>query len=401
MNIGQSGTLAKVTAIDQQLVCVQLQNGNSATITNPSEPCQVGDILHLSENDGIGNMVKWPKETWREETWVGTVVLKLNDLTVVDQGYRLKAIETTNQIDYAEGNTVLVGDTKGITRLVHPTPLRNTERYTTLSTPSDKFLWKPDETETLDFEHFGGLANVVNRARELIELPLNHHCKLSEIGARPIKGVLFTGPPGTGKTMLARIIAYQSGAPLYSISGPEIFSKWYGESEHILREIFAAATSEDKAIIFLDEIDSVAAQRDNNSHEASKRVVAQLLTLMDGFKKSSNVIVIATTNRPDDLDVALRRPGRFDWEIHFPYPNAVDRVDILQKTSDMLVTIEPLPHTLIAAKTEGWSGAELTAIWSEAAILAVADERDAINQEDYYGGFERVAQYRTHNNLPN
>ena len=152
----------------------------------------------------------------------------------------------------------------------------------------------------------------MSRARELIEVPLRNHEALSAIGARPIKGVLFTGEPGTGKTMLARIIAAQSGAAFYEISGPEIFSKWYGQSEELLRKLFQAAAKHDKAIIFFDEIDSVAAQRGDESHEASKRVVAQLLTLMDGFTPDTNVVVIAATNRPQDLDVALRRPGRFD-----------------------------------------------------------------------------------------
>lgn len=398
MNFGPIGSLAKVTAIEDQCVFFELKNGNHGTITNPREPYQVGDILHFTDENGYTNVEIWPRATWPEETWMGTVVLKLPDMTVIDKGYQLKAVETTTQVNYEIGNTVMVGNTKGVTRVVHPIPLRNMDRYTTSDTTTDKFLWTQDETETLDFKDFGGLTEVVNRARELIELSLKHREKLSNIGARPIKGVLFTGEPGTGKTMLARIIACQSDSPLYKISGPEIFSKWYGESEHILRNIFETAMTEDKAIIFLDEIDSVAAQRDDRSHEASKRVVAQLLTLMDGFTESSNVIVIATTNRPDDLDVALRRPGRFDWEIHFPHPNTIDRVDILKKTSDKLATNEPLPHSLIAAKTKGWSGAELTAIWSEAAILAVADDRDTINQEDYYGGFERVSQYRGQNN---
>ena len=119
---------------------------------------------------------------------------------------------------------------------------------------------------------------------------------------------------------------------------PEIFSKWYGQSEELIRKLFEAARKEEKAIIFFDEIDSVAAQRGNESHEASKRVVAQLLTLMDGFKPETNVVVIAATNRPQDLDVALRRPGRFDWEIEFPYPGESDREDILAKTARRLRT---------------------------------------------------------------
>ena len=188
------------------------------------------------------------------------------------------------------------------------------------------------------FDDFGGFSSVVRRAHELIKLPLERHAELAKIGARAIKGVLFTGPPGTGKTMLARIIAAQADAAFYEISGPEIFSKWYGQSEELLRRIFDAAAKEKRAIIFFDEIDSVAAQRADDAHEASRRVVAQLLTLMDGFDSTRNIVVIAATNRPQDLDIALRRPGRFDWEIEFPLPGKDDRLDILIKIARKLET---------------------------------------------------------------
>ena len=201
--------------------------------------------------------------------------------------------------------------------------------------------------------------------------------------------------------MLARIIATQSQAAFYEVSGPEIFSKWFGQSEEVLRKLFAAAGKHETSIVFFDEIDAVAGQRKDESHEASKRVVAQLLTLMDGFTSDSNIVVIAATNRPQDLDVALRRPGRFDWEIEFPYPDQADRQDILTKAARNLRTKGQLQHTVIAARTAGWSAAELAQIWNEAALLAVADNRAAIRDEDYLGGFERVAHYRNRSRQAN
>jgi transitional endoplasmic reticulum ATPase len=194
--------------------------------------------------------------------------------------------------------------------------------------------------------------------------------------------------------MLARIIASRSGAKFYEISGPEIFSKWYGQSEELLRMIFDRARKQPRSIVFFDEIDSVAAHRDDDAHEASRRVVAQLLTLMDGFSADDNVVVIAATNRPQAIDIALRRPGRFDWEITFPYPNRSDREEILEIGERKHSTRGDLPHTFVAAQTDGWSGASLAAIWTEAALLAVTDDRDAIAAEDYLGGYERVAAQR-------
>ena len=251
-----------------------------------------------------------PNSTWPDELWVGVVKIKLTDITIIESGGRLRTVPTTTEPCYESGNTVQANDLQGVVRVLSEAPIKYNDFPAVDDAAIEAFLWSPPDADALGFEDFGGLPKVVSRARELIEVPLRNHEALSAIGARPIKGVLFTGEPGTGKTMLARIIAAQSGAAFYEISGPEIFSKWYGQSEELLRKLFQAAAKHDKAIIFFDEIDSVAAQRGDESHEASKRVVAQLLTLMDGFTPDTNVVVIAATNRPQDLDVALRRPGR-------------------------------------------------------------------------------------------
>ncbi len=147
-------------------------------------------------------------------------------------------------------------------------------------------------------------------------------------------------------------------------------------------------------IIFFDEIDSIAVQRSGDAHEASKRLVAQLLTLMDGFTSKDNVVVIAATNRPQDIDVALRRPGRFDWTIEFRSPDLRDRWAILTATAAHLRTEGPLPHEVVAEKTAGWNGAELAAVFSEAALLAVTDNRSVVMAEDYLGGVDRVSAHR-------
>ena len=324
--------------------------------------------------------------------------IKLEDITVIDSGVRFRIVPTTLDPPYELGNTVQAGDVQGITRVLSEKPIKYIDVPVLDDDVSEEiarsFLWKPPKEDKLSFDDFGGLKEVVDRVRELIEVTLQHRDTLATIRARPIKGVLFTGPPGTGKTMLAQIIASQSEAAFYKISGPEIFSKWLGESENLLRKLFQVAAKDGKAIIFFDEIDSVAVERGGTTHEASKRIVAQLLTLMDGFSSDDNVLVIAATNRPQDLDAAVRRPGRFDWEIEFPHPNERDREDILTKKASQHRTRDPLPHGLVAKHSEGWSGADLAAIWTEAGLLAVKDNRDEIREEDYIGGFERVSRYK-------
>ena len=396
LQLNSPGHTVKVTAVSEDgcRVCFDFRNGSSSYFDQHDSVYEVGDVLLLFEEDGFQRVEKLPRSAWPDQLWVGVVRIKSDDVTVITVGGQIRIVPTFRHVKYEVGNTVEAGDSRGVVRVLSNTPISAIDLPSLDGSIIDGFLWEPSEGTNREFDDFGGLKDVVKRAHELIELPLKNREALSKIGARPIKGVLFTGKPGTGKTMLAQIIAYQSGAKFFKISGPEVFSKWVGQSEELLRKLFDKAESCKEAIIFFDEIDSVASQRDDESHESSKRVVAQLLTLMDGFSSKSNVVVIAATNRPQDLDVALLRPGRFDWEIHFPFPDQVDREDILKKSARNLQTRDPLPHGYVAAETKGWSGAELAAIWTEAALLAVEDGRCEICEEDYIGGYQRRARYR-------
>lgn len=396
VTFGPTGQLAKVTAIsdDRSKVFFDLRNGLTGSLESDYQDFFIGDVLLIPNDPDSQSVERIPTSAWPDEFWVGIVKIKLEDITVIESHGRFRTVSTTNDPNYSVGNTVQASEAQGVTRVLSTKPVKYIDLPNIDDEDIDRFRWNPSDSESLSFDDFGGLLPVVKRARELIEIPLQKQKELSNIGARPVKGVLFTGAPGTGKTLLARIIASQSGAVFYEISGPAIFSKWYGQSEDLLRKLFRKAEKDDQAIIFFDELDSVAAQRDDTSHEASKRVVAQLLTLMDGFVSSANIIVIAATNRPQDLDVALRRPGRFDWEIEFPFPNKLDREDILAKTACKHQTSITISHRVIAEQTRGWSAAELSAIWSEAALLAVGDQRCLIRDEDYIGGFERVAFQR-------
>ncbi|SEE94024.1 transitional endoplasmic reticulum ATPase [Jiangella alba] len=357
---------------------------------------EVGDVVLVGPD--WYDIEHTSSDLWYSEKWIGVVRLVLDEEIVISTGERSpRSYPRLADLDIEVGYTVEGRDPDGVIRVLDTRPIRQIDL--SLDEPTDLSNFKkikpeePDE-DSPSFDDFGGYRDIVERAVELIEVPLKHHDKLTKINAKGIKGVLFTGPSGTGKTLLAEIIAHRAGATFYLIRGPEIISKYLGDSEDLLRKIFDDAKKNEPAIIFFDEMDSVAPQRGGDSHEASRRLVGQLLTLIDGFDRKKNIMVIATTNRPEDIDSALRRPGRFDWEIAFPLPEESDREEILRISARRLNVDKGLPHEIIAHKTNGWSPAELTAIWSEAALLAVQDHRDIVLEEDYFGGFERVAAQR-------
>ncbi len=223
---------------------------------------------------------------------------------------------------------------------------------------------------SVTYEDIGGLHEEVKKVREMIELPLKHPELFKRLGIEPPKGVLLYGPPGTGKTLLAKAVASESGAHFISIKGPEIMSKYYGESEQNIRKVFEEAQQNTPSIIFIDEVDSIAPKRED-SGEVERRVVSQLLTLMDGLEARGEVIVIAATNRPDDIDPALRRPGRFDREIEIGVPNRDARKEILQIHTRNMPLDKSVDLDWLANVTHGYVGADLEALCKEAAMAAL------------------------------
>ncbi|MGC8953561.1 MAG: CDC48 family AAA ATPase [Desulfurococcus sp.] len=221
------------------------------------------------------------------------------------------------------------------------------------------------------WEDIGDLDEVKQKIREIVELPLKYPELFEHLGIEPPKGILLYGPPGTGKTLLAKALANEIGAYFVTINGPEIMSKFYGESEERLRKIFEEAQANAPAVIFIDEIDSIAPKREEVTGEVEKRVVAQLLTLMDGLKERGKVIVIGATNRPDALDPALRRPGRFDREIEIPPPDKRARREILAVHTRNMPLAEDVDLDKIADMTHGYTGADIAALVKEAAMNAL------------------------------
>src|SRR5918998_1418883 len=232
------------------------------------------------------------------------------------------------------------------------------------------------------YEDIGGLKDEIQKVREMIELPLRHPEIFEKLGIEAPKGVLLYGPPGTGKTLLAKAVANESNAHFISISGPEIMSKFYGESEARLREIFKEAKEKAPSIIFIDEIDSIAPKREEVTGEVERRVVSQLLSLMDGLEARGKVIVIAATNRPNAIDPALRRPGRFDREIEIKVPDKRGRLEILQIHTRNMPLDTDVDQDKVAAVTHGFVGADLEYLCKEAAMKCLRRLLPELNLED-------------------
>jgi len=229
-----------------------------------------------------------------------------------------------------------------------------------------------DKKPRITYEEIGGLKDQIKRLREIVELPLRHPEVFTRLGIEPHNGILMYGSPGCGKTLIAKALASESEANFYIINGPEIVNKYYGETEARLRDIFKEARDSAPSIIFIDEIDAIAPKREEAFGDVEKRVVAQLLALMDGMSERGNVIVLGATNRPESIDPALRRPGRFDREIEVGVPNAEGRLEILQiHTRGMPLAANDIDLRSLAAELHGYTGADIKALCREAAMKAL------------------------------
>ena len=268
--------------------------------------------------------------------------------------------------------TVAKMQPQGIVKMTHDTTLQ------ILTEPAAETKGVPRIT----YEDLGGLEEEIQRIREMVELPMRHPEIFQTLGIDPPKGVLLLGPPGCGKTLLARAVANESDANFFSINGPEIISKFYGESEAKLREIFQQAHKSAPSIILIDELDSIAPKREEVTGEVEKRVVAQLLSLMDGLTGRGNVIVIGATNRPNALDPALRRPGRFDREIEIGTPDKQGRHEILLIHSRGMPLARDVDLKVLAERTHGYTGADLAALCREAAMKALLRYLPEINLKE-------------------
>mgnify|MGYP003575221869 CR=1 FL=1 len=294
--------------------------------------------------------------------------------------------------DLLEGRVVTKGDTIPINMMGHKigfvvTTIIPSNGAGLITTSTDFAIGSVPKSGTksiprVNYEDIGGLRHEIQKVREMIELPMRHPEIFDRIGIEAPRGVLLFGPPGTGKTLLAKAVANETNANFYSIGGPEIMSKFYGESEERLRETFKQAQENAPSIIFIDEIDSIAPKREEVSGDVEKRVVSQLLTVMDGLESRGKVVVIGATNRPDALDPALRRPGRFDREIEIGIPDEKGRLEILEIHTRGMPLTEEVHLSSIAKVTHGFVGADLEAVCREAAMKSLRNVLPEINLEE-------------------
>ena len=294
--------------------------------------------------------------------------------------------------DLLEGHVVTKGDTIPINIMGHKigfivTTIMPSNGPAIITANTDFVIGSVPKQGTrsiprVNYEDIGGLRNEIQKVREMIELPMRHPEIFDRVGIEAPRGVLLFGPPGTGKTLLAKAVANETNANFYSIGGPEIMSKFYGESEERLRDTFKQAQENSPSIIFIDEIDSIAPKREDVSGDVEKRVVSQLLTLMDGLESRGKVVVIGATNRPDALDPAFRRPGRFDREIEIGIPDESGRLDILEIHTRGMPLTDDVNLTSISKITHGFVGADLEAVCREAAMRSLRSALPEINLEE-------------------
>ncbi|KAI9636171.1 P-loop containing nucleoside triphosphate hydrolase protein [Dioszegia hungarica] len=267
---------------------------------------------------------------------------------------------------------------------VDPSPYCIVASDTVIHTEGDPIDREAEEADlnAVGYDDLGGCRKQLAQIREMVELPLRHPQLFKAIGIKPPRGILMFGPPGTGKTLMARAVANETGAFFFLINGPEIMSKMAGESESNLRKAFEEAEKNSPSIIFIDEIDSIAPKRDKTNGEVERRVVSQLLTLMDGIKARSNVVVMAATNRPNSIDPALRRFGRFDREVDIGIPDPTGRLEILRIHTKNMKLGDDVDLEQIAADTHGYVGADMASLCSEAAMQQIREKMDLIDLDE-------------------
>ena len=318
----------------------------------------------------LNDFVKIKKVTTKVAKTV--VLMPVNDSVTVDKEFTDFVKNRLKGLPLSQGDEIsvmILGNSMDFKiNKISPKSVVKIDRATNLSILTETAT---DKKIRVTYEEVGGLSSEIKAMREIVELPLRHPELFSRLGVEAHSGILLYGPPGCGKTLIAKVLASESEANMYSINGPEIMNKYYGETEARLRDIFKEAKDNSPSIIFIDEIDAIAPKREEAYGDVEKRVVAQLLALMDGLTDRGNVIVLGATNRPDSVDPALRRPGRFDREVEISVPNEDGRLEILHIHTRGMPIAEGIDLKELSSDLHGYTGADIKSLCREAAMKAI------------------------------
>jgi transitional endoplasmic reticulum ATPase len=389
LELEEGQVLRVLSLIDASSALVEGRNGTTGRITGVATNLSVGDVLFVSG----GDVVPLPPVSWSAGDRTGTIAWADDKQVVVKSSGTTYVFPQREAEPFRKGHTVRLGPDGQPIAIIADQPVDAFDVSHDDSFAVESLIVKPEDNKTL-LADFGGSPALVQRAVDLVRVALSPREPLRAMGVNPIKGILFSGPSGTGKTHLARALANLTDCSFYNVGGPAIVDQFLGQTERRLREIFDHANAHGPAILFFDEIDSLYTQRGNQNHEATNRLVGQFLSLLDGFVPSDRVLVIATTNLPGSLDDALLRPGRLGHKLTFAVPSESDRILILEASSRKISFSEEPDLTVVARATEGWFAADLAAIWTEAGIAAALDRRESICWEDVLAGIDEQARER-------
>lgn len=387
----EEGQVCRVlSVIDASSALIELRGGNTGRIAGVLDAdLSVGDVLFVSGQ----NVMHLSSESWPSGDRTGTIAWAGNDEVIVKSSGSTFVFPQRKREPFQKGHTVRLGPDGQPIAIVAEQSIDAFDLSHEDSFDVESLIVNSENNRTT-LADFGGSPSLVQRAIDLVSVALSPAEPLRAMGVNPIKGILFSGPSGTGKTHLARGLANRANASFYNIGGPTIVDQFVGQTERRLREIFDHANTNGPAILFFDEIDSLYTQRGDRNHEATNRLVGQFLSLLDGFVPYERVLIIATTNLPGALDDALLRPGRLGHKLTFTMPTESDRVLILEASSRKIVFAEKPDLSVVARATEGWHAADLAAIWTEAGIAAALDGRERICWDDVRAGIDLQTRER-------
>lgn len=356
-----------------------------------SEP---GDVYYVPDDASSEELEKLPSDYWPNQGSDIATILEISDdetTAILEVNGKLTAVPQRSDPPFEAGQTVTYSAEGELGAVLTSKPIDRHGLHREVPALDPSIMLVEPAKIDVQLSDFGGSTDLVDRALDLVRVAIDPRQLMERIGVKPVKGILFSGPSGTGKTHLARALSREAGANFYLIDGPEIINKWVGESEQRLRDLFEHAAANAPAMLFFDELDSIISRRGTDAPEYVTRFVGQFLTVLDGFDSSKGVLVIAATNLPGALDTALLRPGRLSFKIEFDaQPDAHDRFAILRASSRRVRGSGNADLATLVDETDGWTAADISLIWTEAGVLAALDGRDLLNAEDIREGLLRA-----------